>query len=67
MSVGELRNWNFDLDQVRGSFAAETGHRVVPSPDFAHRPWRQSNIWILRGAAWVQTGAGAIDKTDILP
>lgn len=50
------------LDMVAQAISAETGHRVVLTPDFALWPGKQRDIWILRGAAVVQTGAGAIER-----
>ena len=50
------------LDLVAQAISAETGHRVVLSPDFALWPEKQRDIWILRGAALVQTGVGGIER-----
>ncbi len=50
------------LALVAQAISAESGHRVVLSPDFALWPMEQRDIWILRGAAWVQAGASAIER-----
>ena len=50
------------LNMVAQAISAETGHRAVLGPDYALWPGRQRDIWVLRGAAWVQTGVGAIER-----
>ncbi len=50
------------LDMVARAISAQTGQRVVLTPDFALWPGKQRDFWILRADAWIRTGAGAIER-----
>ena len=50
------------LDMVVQAISAETGTRVALRPDFALRPGKQRDLWILRGTALVRTGTGTIER-----
>lgn len=50
------------LDMVARAISAETGQRVVLTPNYALWPGKLRDLWILRADAWVRTSAGAIER-----